>query len=257
MSGQSLNATLVARADVTDTMATIELELDDAPGPFKPGQYVSLGIAGAEGLIQRPYSVVSMSVARRRVELFIRRVEGGALTSQLWSLAIGTRLRVGPPKGLFVLAENDRRTRVFVGTGTGLAPLVAMIERLAQIGDRSPNVLIHGVALQSELGYRKRIERLVSQGLDLWYIPSVSRPQDAANAGWRGTTGRTDAVVERVFAEDPSLCGGTAYLCGNPNMLEATTTALTAAGMRADDIRAERFQAPAAVAGNAELAPAA
>lgn len=248
MSAQPLNATLVERLEVADSMAKFRLRLDSALAAFRPGQYVSLGVSAAAGIAQRPYSVVSLPAAGNDVELFIRRVDGGAVSPRLWQLAPGDRVRVGPAKGLFVLDENDRRTRVFVGTGTGLAPLLAMLDRLAQAGDRSPNVLIHGVANQTELGYRGRIEAWIAGGLDLWYIPSVSRPADAANADWTGTTGRADAVLEKVFAADPSLCGGTAYLCGNPQMLESVTAGLVAAGMRPDDVRSERFQAPPAAA---------
>jgi NAD(P)H-flavin reductase len=155
---------------------------------------------------------------------------------------------VGPAKGVFVLDEADRRTRIFVGTGTGLAPLLAMLARLSEAGDRSPNVLVHGAAFQSELAYREQIESWVAGGLDLWYIPSVSRPDDAANTAWTGTTGRVHSVMERVLDADPSLCGGRAYLCGHPAMLEQVRATLVAGGMREGDVETERFVAPAAMA---------
>lgn len=247
------NATFIERVDVAETMATFRFALDERHDSFRPGQYVSLGLTLASAFVQRPYSIVSMDST---VELFIRRVDGGALTPHLWTLRSGERVRVGPPKGLFQLDEVDRRTRIFVGTGTGLAPLLAMLERLAERGDRSPCVLIHGVSLQSELSHRERIERWTEAGLDLWYIPSVSRPDEPVNATWSGTTGRADGVLRRVFEEDPSLCGGKAYLCGNPQMLTSTTGVLIEAGMRAEDVHAERFQAGTPpVAGDTRHAP--
>lgn len=254
MSTVAANATLVERTPVAESMATFRLALDSPLTTYRPGQYVSLGV-GAEGsFVQRPYSIVSVEEAGALVELFVRRVEGGALSPRLWGLAIGERVKVGAAKGLFVLDENDLRTRVFVGTGTGLAPLVAMLARLADVGDPSPNVLVHGVAMQSELGYRERIESWIAGGLDLWYIPTVSRPDDPANRGWNGPHGRADAVLEQVLQHDPSLCGGRAYLCGNPGMLESVTEVLVRAGMRAEDVHSERFAAPATVAQRATAA---
>jgi ferredoxin-NADP reductase len=241
------NATLAARIEVTDSMAVFSIVPDNPINGFKPGQYLSLGIVIEDGaLLQRAYSIVGVSGDGYRVELFIRRVPDGALSPRLWTLPSGTRVRLGPPKGLFVLDPADVRPRTFVGTGTGLAPLLAMLAELAARGDRSPNVLIHGVSYRDELAYADRVAGWVSSGMNVWYVPAVSRPDDPRNAEWSGTTGRADAVLARVLSEDPALVSGVAYMCGNGNMLESCAELLLAAGMRAEDVRREHFEAPKA-----------
>lgn len=141
------NATLAARMDVADSMAVFSIVPDSPVTSFKPGQYLSLGVFVADGaLLQRAYSIVGVSGDGYRVELFIRLVNGGALSPRLWTLPAGIRVRLGPPKGLFVLDASDQRARLFVGTGTGLAPLLAMLAELASRGDSAPNVLVHGVS---------------------------------------------------------------------------------------------------------------
>lgn len=242
---RAANATLAARIRVTDSMSVFSIVPDSPIAAFRPGQYLSLGIFVEDGsLLQRAYSIVGVSGDGYRVELFIRRVADGALSPRLWTLQPGTRVRLGPPKGLFVLDPADARPRVFVGTGTGLAPLLAMLAELSTRGDRAPNVLIHGVSYRDELAYADRVAGWVASGLNVWYVPAVSRPDDARNSDWRGTTGRADAVLARVLAEDPALLGGVAYMCGNGNMLESCARLLVAAGMRPEDVRREHFEAP-------------
>lgn len=240
------NATMATRVELANSTAVFGIVLDNPLIGFKPGQYVSLGVLRDGSLLQRPYSIVASSADGFRVELFIRLVPDGALSPLLWTLEPGTRVRVGPPKGLFVLDPADQRPRVFVGTGTGLAPLLAMLGDLSARADPAPNVLIHGVSFGTELAYAERIQTWLSGGLDLWYIPAVSRPDDARNAEWRGTTGRADAVLVRVLEADPSLVSGVAYMCGNPSMIEACSSVLADAGMATGDIRSERFHTPSA-----------
>ena len=240
------NATIAARADMTDTLCAFTFALDSALGEFKPGQYVSLGVAESGGLTQRPYSIVSVDDSGRWLELFIRRVRDGALSGRLWPLAVGSRVRVGPARGLFALDPADQRERLLIGTGTGLAPLLAMLESMALRGDTTRAVLIHGVSYQDELAFGERVQGWVEGGLPIDYLPAVSRPDDPRNASWPGLVGRADAILGRVLAEWPSTRGGVAYMCGNPDMVEACSKVLADAGFVDSDIRAEKFHAPPA-----------
>jgi ferredoxin-NADP reductase len=202
------NATLLSREDVTDSMAAFTVALDEPLKAFRPGQYLSLGLIADGALIQRPYSIVALDGSGDRVELFIRRVPQGALSGRLWALPMGARVRVGQPKGLFVLDEEDERPRLFIGTGTGLAPLLAMLEAVAERGhDTATNVLVHGVSYRDELAYGYRICSWMATGMPLIYRPTLSRADDPRNAGWRGYSGRADTAVARLLEEMPMLRG--------------------------------------------------
>ena len=95
--------------------------------PSRLGSTCRWGSATGQRLIQRPYSIASPPGHSAELEFFIRRVSGGAFTSLLWAAPIGTRLRVGPPRGLFMLDREDRRDRLFISAGTGLAPFLSML----------------------------------------------------------------------------------------------------------------------------------
>ena len=238
------NATIAERHDFTESMVHLGIDLDASLGDFRPGQYVSLGIPTPERLIQRPYSIVSWDQPSHRLELFIRRAPGGALTTLLWDLGIGARVKVGNPKGVFVLDPTDRRQRLLIGTGTGLAPLLAMLDELYNCDDQVPTVLIHGVAYQDEAVYQNRVSAWQEGGLPVDYLPTVSRPDDPRNAGWRGQVGRADSVLARVLGQWPETRNGVAYMCGNPEMIESCSAVLSQAGFTAADIRSEKFTAP-------------
>jgi len=74
------------------------------------------------------------------------------------------------------------------------------------------------------------------------YVPTVSRPGDPANRGWRGRTGRAGTVLASVLRSADLPPGDlSAYLCGNPGMVAAAEIALLAHGVAPTDIHAERY----------------
>ena len=231
------------------TLALFVVVLDRPLLSYKPGQYVSLGLNDGVDLVQRPYSVVSIDTQLTRVELFVRRLPDGRFSKLLWCLGPGQRLVVGPAKGLFTLDRGDLRPRIMVGTGTGIAPLLAMLESLAADPDPTPSVLIHGASYADELVHRERAEGWIASGLSLDYRPTVSRPQEHRNSDWFGRTGRADDQLRALLDERRLLrAGGSiAYLCGNPEMVLSCATLLRGSGFAAADVRVELFHAPTAI----------
>lgn len=238
------NATLVAREELTGTLGVFTIVLDQPLVAFNPGQYVSVGVEHDGQLIQRPYSIVSLDAGRARVELFIRRLPDGRLSNLLWPLALGARVRVGQARGLFTLDAADRRPRLMVGTGTGLAPLLAMLADAAAREDHAPNVLIHGVSFHAELAFAERLGGWIAAGVPIDYRPTVSRPHERRNESWTGPTGRAEAQLARLLEEEPLMRDATAYLCGNPEMIDACRATLLAAGFAPGDVRVEQFHGP-------------
>ena len=236
------NSTLIVRRDVGSSSALFLFDLDVAIAGYRAGQYVALGLTNGPGIVQRPYSVVSVGFGGRRVELLVRRVERGALSPLLWLLPAGSRVHIGPPRGLFTLAADGAHDRWFVGAGTGVAPLLAMLAQAAARSENKRATLIHAVSYADELVFADRFDQWRSQGLDLRYLPTVSRPGEPRNAGWAGEVGRAEAQLARVALRpgfDPART--VAYICGNPSMVDECSALLRNAGMSDRAIRAERF----------------
>jgi ferredoxin-NADP reductase len=240
------NATLADRVDLTSSIARFRIRPDDGVPAFEPGQYLALGLPVDGRLLQRPYSTASPKGASEEVEFLIRRVPTGAFTPLLWELPVGARLRMGRPKGLFTMKPGDPRDHLFIATGTGLAPFVAMLETLLAgggSGERPPRaVVVHGVSRVAELAYQERLERWASDGRGVAYAPAISRPDHPENAGWSGAVGRVDAILDALCDEqelDPLRT--VAYLCGNPEMIAAGERILAARGIPPDGIVSEHY----------------
>lgn len=235
------NAVVVGRKDLTPSVARFRIRADVPLPHVEPGQYLSLGLVVDGRMVQRPYSTATRAGIHEELEFLIRHVPGGTFTPLLWDLAVGDRLFIGRPKGLFTRIPGDRRTHLFIATGTGLAPFVAMIETLLLEPAPPGVVVIHGVAHVAELAYRERLERWEADGL-LRYVPSISRPGDPSNSGWTGRTGRIDAILDQVWTSNDLAPHGTvAYLCGNPEMIAAGTQILASRRLPEDAIRSEHY----------------
>jgi ferredoxin--NADP+ reductase len=235
------NAVIVGRHDLSDSVARFLIRPDDVPPPVEPGQYRTLGVVVDGRIVQRPYSPATPAGVHPELEFLIRRVRGGTLTPLLWTLEVGDRLRVGRPKGLFTRIPGDRRTHLLIATGTGLAPLVGMLETSLLEPDPPRTLMVHGVAHVPELAYRERFECWAADGR-VTYVPSISRPGEPSNADWTGRTGRIDAVLDAEFALnelDPE--DTVAYLCGHPGMIAAGTAILMRRGLPDDAIRTEQY----------------
>jgi ferredoxin--NADP+ reductase len=217
------NATLVRRVDETYDLAYVWVKFDGEPTPFEPGQYMTIGVFADGKLWQRPYSVASAPrvAGDEGYEFYVRLVPIERFTSLLWRLPIGHGMRMIGPKGKFLLEHDDERTHVYVSTGTGIAPFIAMVRETQAAGAPRRTVVLHGCSYQDELGYRPELEAWERDGTyPLTYIPTISRPADPRNAGWDGRTGRVEQVIGSVCDDlrlDPDQT--VVYICGNPDMI--------------------------------------
>ena len=233
------NATIMGREDLTSAVARFRVRPDDGPTAFKPGQYLALGLEIDGRFLQRPYSSASAPGGPDH-DFLIRHVAGGEFTPSLWRLGVGARVRLGRPKGIFTLLEDDRRTHLFVATGTGLAPFMSMLDVLrARVGGPR-SVVLHGVSAVAELAYRDRLAGLASSGLG--YIPVVSRPGALGPDGWSGRTGHVGEALHDLFVRGTVVPEQVvAYLCGNPAMIASVTRVLADAGVPPAAIRTEQY----------------
>lgn len=217
------DAEIVRRIDYTDDLARIWVKYRGAPVHFEPGQYMTIGVFADGKLWQRPYSIASSprEAGDTGYEMYVRLVPIVRFTTLLWRLPVGHGLRMIGPKGKFMLEPDDDRTHLFVSTGTGIAPFIAMIRDTQLAGAPRKTVVLHGVSYVDELGYREDLEDLeASKAYPLRYVPTISRPNDPRNAGWAGRTGRAEAVVRDVCKDLHLRPEKTVvYICGNPDMI--------------------------------------
>jgi ferredoxin--NADP+ reductase len=237
---QEYNATIVARRDVHEGLCFLDVAPDQRPfPPFLPGQFVSVGhniqTDGAESLVKRSYSVGSPATERSHVELFVVHVDDGEFTSWLFAQQPGARLWLSPKaSGGFTLNGFTRgRDLVLVSTGTGVAPFVSMYRTYRDDPPWRRIIIMNGVRLARDLGYRDELERAAKNDPRLWYLPSATR--EPADSGWTGLRGRVGEFLQPERYESltgaeltPETCH--VYLCGNPEMIEDLEVVLTQRG---------------------------
>jgi len=241
---ESYNATLVKRVDDTEDLASFWIRFDNEPTPFEAGQYMTIGVRTEGKILQRPYSVASSPrEAADGYEMYVRLVPVFRFTTALWRLPVGHRMRMIGPKGKFMLLPEDERTHLFISTGTGIAPFISMM-RTAQI-DAAPRrvAMLNGVSYEHDLGYRPLLEDWQASGeYPVTYIPTVSRPNDPANAGWKGRTGRAEANITSVCDELGLTAANTiAYICGNPEMIVTAESLLLERGFAEEQVKTELY----------------
>lgn len=207
--------------DVMGTVSNLEniaretrrLVIDlDEPLPFNPGQYVELLVPETD--IRREYSMANAPSHTAQIELHIRRTEGGAATDG-WifaHMAIGHRVEVRGPMGVFGIGKPQQEPAILVAGGTGLAPMKSIVHAvLAE--DLVPELwLYHGGRTDNDLYDVEHFRDLDARHEHFHYRPVLSEQH------WDGATGM---VTDAVLADFPTCKGLAGYLCGPPAMVEA------------------------------------
>ena len=218
--------------------------VDGQPLAFQPGQFLQVHFHYDDGTAtKRSYSVASVgdgSSPVQRVEIAVSYVEGGAATKLLGELPVGGVIDASGPYGRFCLQDADTHPRyLLLATGTGVTPYRAMlpqIEKLLAAGDREV-VLLYGARNEVELLYGEEFEAFAQTHPGFIFHGCLSRQ---ARAVPRSTD--RSGHVQNVLAElGPRAERDIAYLCGNPNMVDAAFNALKESGLPVSQIRREKY----------------
>lgn len=191
-----------------DHLGVFRIRLDGGHVPlYQAGQYITLGMDTPAGFVARAYSIASCPLELDAYQLYIVRVDGGALTPHLFDAPADTPVWVMPPKGHFTLAEAQARTVVMVATGTGLAPFLGQIRtlyRLHEVGVPAGYrvVLMHGCAHADEFGFRDELlayARARSDDFDFSYLTTASRADEGHGWSDEHGSGRVNEVFRSLF----------------------------------------------------------
>ncbi len=204
----------------SDGLFTLTIEV---PGvtPFEPGQFLQIGFDEGESHLHRPYSVASPH--GEMLEFFIVRVDGGALTPKLWQRAVGDPIDVSlRAAGSFTLKHAIHSECLWlIGTGTGLAPYIAMLRTPSTWERFQRIVVVHGVRYASDLAYQEEMAEYRNKyGERFCYIPAVSREAVEGALQGRITTLLGDRSLETQSKCEIHPDHSSIFLCGNPDMLD-------------------------------------
>ena len=224
---------------LSDTTLTFTVRLAGAPLAFLPGQYVNIQVPGSEQ--RRSYSFSSPPGAAE-AEFLVRNIPGGLMTTFLAGAAPGATLDFTGPVGAFYLRDIKRPVLMLAG-GTGLAPFLSMLDRLAETGSPHPIHLVYGVTNDADLVEIKRLEAVAAR------LPAFTF--DTCVADGASVHPRKGYVTQHL--QPVHLNGGDVdvYLCGPPAMVEAVRSHFSVHGITPASFHFEKFSPSGVVTGAA------
>ena len=199
---------------------------------FLPGQYID--VIGTEGL-RRSYSIANAPRADKLLELHIREVPNGAM-SQFWfqKAQVNDLLRLRGPLGTFFLRDTWGKDLVLMATGTGIAPVKAILEGLLAL---DADALPRSITVYWGARHREDLYWAASGFETLPYfrfVPVLSR----ADADWPGERGH---VQDTVLRDHLVLESTVVYACGSDAMIHGAQTKLRAAGLPERQFHSDAF----------------
>ena len=198
---------------------------------YYPGQYVD--VIGPNGL-RRSYSLANAPVANKILELHIRRVDGGAMSDYWFNQAqVNDLLRLNGPRGTFFLRELPGADLVFLATGTGIAPVKAMLESLqATPSETLPRsvVVYWGGRTREDIYWQP----IANSPVQYRFVPVLSR----ADPDWSGARGYVQDVL---FSENPDESRLLVYACGSGAMIQSALERMRRSGLPEGRFRSDAF----------------
>ena len=205
---------------------------------YHAGQYVEFllrdGDRRAYSMANAPHTQADMP----GLELHLRHMAGGKFTDHVFgAMKEKEILRIEGPYGSFFLREDSAKPLVLLASGTGFAPIKALIEHMQHKNITRPAVLYWGGRRPADLYMNDWVRARAAEMPHLRYIPVISNalPED----GWAGRTGFVHQAVLEDFSD---LSGHQVYACGAPIVVESARDDYSAlAGLPAEEFFADSF----------------
>ncbi|TFV92766.1 CDP-6-deoxy-delta-3,4-glucoseen reductase [Oxalobacteraceae bacterium OM1] len=208
--------TRVAKLDrVADDVMVVALQLPaNERLQYKAGQYIEFLLKDGK---RRSYSMANAPHLDEHITLHVRHMPGGVFTDFVFgTMKERDILRFEGPLGTFFLREESTKPMILLASGTGFAPIKAIVEQAIHNKTTRPMVLYWGGRRPKDLYMNALCEEWARTLPNFSYVPVISNaePED----GW---TGRSGFVHHAVMADILDMSGHQVYACGAPAMVDA------------------------------------
>ena len=220
------------------------LRPDDMPDNFeKYWENYSQGRFSHNG-VTRHYSLVNFDKETDELTFNIRwqtaedGFRAGIGSSYLGSLQVGETITAKGPFSDFYATSDKKVRRIFIGAGSGLAPLRAIIfEQLKKHHFQGDMTLIYGARTEEHLLYRDELNSLSEQNKNFSYIPTLSNPSEQ----WEGHSGYVQQVLLNHLVKGIQAFSTEFYLCGPEAMMSEVEQIITDVGIPSNQIFKDKF----------------
>jgi p-cymene monooxygenase electron transfer component len=211
----------------------------DRPMNYVAGQYASMRIAGMPRMRHYSFADAPQREGRKELTFFIRKVPEGTFTQALFDGRLtGQALEIEAPQGSFYLRGGNAPMVCVVG-GSGLAPLLSVLEDARKNRIRRRCVLLFGARTQADLYMLEQIRVIADSWLEPFvFVPVLSH--EPADSEWTGARGM---VTEFIKSSAAGIDWPTAeaYMCGPPPMIDAAISTMVGIGLPLDSIHYDKF----------------
>lgn len=232
------DAKIVQIISLSSTVKHFVLEYPrEADTRFAAGQFMMVHLERDSKPHKKPYSIASSPILaqnKNQIELCIKIVEGGYVSTWFFGLKEGDVIHTSLPYGVFTIREPWQDNLIFVGTGTGVAPLRGMIHNLYEKNCDKQIWLIFGNRYETDVLYQDEWRELEKKHKNFHFIPTVSRGKN-----WTGETAYVQDIVKKQFAGKTQ--GLDFYGCGLVPMCQQLKAALIEMGVPKEMIHFEQF----------------
>jgi CDP-4-dehydro-6-deoxyglucose reductase len=233
--------TSISKAAPDVAILTLQLPANEALA-YRAGQYIEFLLKDGK---RRAYSIATAPSFGGPLELHIRHMSGGAFTDHVFSnMKEREILRFEGPMGTFFLREESDKPIILLASGTGFAPVKALVEHMIHLKSTRQVSLYWGGRRPQDLYMHELCEKWAAELPHFSYVPVISDalPQD----NWQGRTGFVHLAVMQDF---PDLSGFQVYACGAPVMVDAARSDYVAqCQLPADEFFADAFTSEADLA---------
>jgi len=214
---------------LSEDIMQVKLRLPPASNfVFLEGQFID--IIGPNS-IRRSYSIASIS-SNKEMILLIKRVKNGELSNYWFNEAKSNNLlRIEGPKGTFFLRDRVKPL-VFLATGTGIAPIISILDGLDSDPDFNQTEsisLFWGNRVQQDFVWKPNFKKI-----NVDFYPIISREDD----NWRGEIGYVQDVALRKLNE---VKAADVYACGATEMIDEAKNRFIEAGLDEKDFYSDAF----------------
>lgn len=214
------DATFTSIHQMTPTVKQFQLTLDDTTWDFKSGQHTVIHFEDENGEeVARPYTPTSLP-GQSTFTLAIKRYDNGTASVYMHERELGDTIEVSEPDGNLYLRDVGEDV-VFIATGTGITPMVAMLRQYLQKGTGDA-YFFFGEKTQDDLMYRETLDLLEAEHEELTVIYSLS------DESWKRPEG---FIQEHLTKELDTLEDKHYYISGVPQMVVDTEELLADEGV--------------------------